>query len=237
MPFQAIEPRRLYRQIADQLRALIQSGELAVGAKLPTERELAARLGVSRPSVREALIALEVEGLVEVRMSSGIYVTAREPLQRVDTGHGPLESIRARQLIEGELAAVAAAHSSPQLVAGLRSALAAMRADIARGAMPITGDRNFHLRVAQASDNSALLDVVQQLFDERNGPMFRQFGSHFERELSWRAAVAEHEAVADAIEAGNADAARAAMRGHLQQSHDRFAAGWPAEQDSDAEKA
>lgn len=237
MPFQAIEPRRLYRQIADQLRTLIQSGELAVGAKLPTERELAARLGVSRPSVREALIALEVEGLVEVRMSSGIYVTARESLRRVDTGHGPLESIRARQLIEGELAAVAASHTSPALVAGLRSALSAMRADIARGAMPIVGDRDFHLRIAQASDNSALLDVVQQLFDERNGPMFRQFGSHFERELSWRAAVAEHEAVADAVEAGNAEAARAAMRGHLQQSHDRFAAGWPAEQDADADRA
>ena len=72
MPLQTIEPRRLYRQIAEQLRGLIRAGEYPVGARLPPERDLAAQLGVSRPSVREALIALEVEGLVEVRMGSGI---------------------------------------------------------------------------------------------------------------------------------------------------------------------
>ena len=76
MPFQSIEPRRLYRQIADQIRSLIRSGEFAAGARLPPERDLAKQLGVSRPSVREALIALEVEGLVEVRIGSGIYVQA-----------------------------------------------------------------------------------------------------------------------------------------------------------------
>ena len=74
MPFHSIEPRRLYRQIADQIRTLIKSGEFPAGARLPPERDLAKQLGVSRPSVREALIALEVEGLVEVRIGSGIYV-------------------------------------------------------------------------------------------------------------------------------------------------------------------
>jgi DNA-binding transcriptional regulator YhcF (GntR family) len=76
MPFQSIEPRRLYRQIAEQIRGLIRSGEYRPGARLPPERDLAKQLGVSRPSVREALIALEVEGLVEVRIGSGIYVHA-----------------------------------------------------------------------------------------------------------------------------------------------------------------
>ena len=74
MPIQSIEPRRLYRQIADQIRTLIRSKEFPAGARLPPERDLARQLGVSRPSVREALIALEVEGLVEVRIGSGIYV-------------------------------------------------------------------------------------------------------------------------------------------------------------------
>src|SRR5439155_1085986 len=74
MPFQSIEPRRLYRQIADQIRKLIASGEFPAGARLPPERDLAKQLGVSRPSVREALIALEVEGRVGVRIGSGIYV-------------------------------------------------------------------------------------------------------------------------------------------------------------------
>src|SRR5438067_13785515 len=109
MPIRAIENLRLYRQIADQISALIASGELVPGARLRPERDLALQLGVSRPSVREALIALEVEGLVEVRMGSGIYVRDTQPAgTRRITAEGPLETIRARQLIESELAANAA---------------------------------------------------------------------------------------------------------------------------------
>jgi len=77
MPIQALGPQRLYRQIAEQLRTLIGKGEFAPGARLPAERDLAKQLGVSRPSVREALIALEVEGWVEVRTGSGVYVQDR----------------------------------------------------------------------------------------------------------------------------------------------------------------
>ena len=74
MPLQTVEPQRLYRQIAAQLRGHITSGEFKPGTRLPAERDLAKQLGVSRPSVREALIALEVEGYVEVRIGSGVYV-------------------------------------------------------------------------------------------------------------------------------------------------------------------
>src|SRR5437762_5389435 len=122
MPIQAVDDRRLYRQIADQLTMLITSGEFRRGERLPSERDLAVQLGVSRPSVREALIALEVEGLVEVRMGSGIYVRQSEPgaaRQRV-TGEGPLETIRARQVIESELAATAARTMKKAQIAGLR---------------------------------------------------------------------------------------------------------------------
>ena len=77
MPLHTIEPHRLYRQIAGQLRDLMVEGEFSVGSRLPAERELAQQLGVSRPSVREALIALEVEGIIEVRTGSGIYVKSR----------------------------------------------------------------------------------------------------------------------------------------------------------------
>jgi DNA-binding FadR family transcriptional regulator len=228
MPFQPIEPRRLYRQIADQLRQHIQGGEFPVGSKLPTERDLAQKLGVSRPSVREALIALEVEGLIEVRMSAGIFVMAREAVRRVEkSAHGPLETIRARQVLESELAATAAQAASPGLVDGLAAALRQMREDIDRGVMPIAGDREFHLGIAQASDNSVLLSVVTQLFDERYGALFKRFGTHFERERTWRAAVQEHQAVLDAIAARDPAAARVAMQTHLGHSHDRFADVWP----------
>ena len=228
MPLQTIEPRRLYRQIAEQLRGLIRSGEYAVGARLPPERDLALQLKVSRPSVREALIALEVEGLVEVRMGSGIYVIAREPSAAgVESELSPFEIIRARQLIECELAALAAGSAkTDDIVHGLRDALALMEADIARELMPIRGDRLFHVRVAEASENGALLRVVTDLYDQRNNPLFERLGRHFERVGTWRAAVAEHRLVVTAIAAQDPARARAAMHDHLQRSHDRFGAAW-----------
>ena len=110
MPLQVVESSRLYRQIAEQLRGLITAGEFEGGTRLPAERDLARQLGVSRPSVREALIALELEGWVEVRTGSGIYV--QPPQQRGGTraprdGHGagtdwgPLELMQARLLVTG----------------------------------------------------------------------------------------------------------------------------------------
>ena len=233
MPLQTIEPRRLYRQIAGQLRTLIEKGEFAVGSRLPPERDLAVQLGVSRPSVREALIALEVEGHVEVRMGSGIYVRQIDPAdpasERVVSAEAPLETIRARQLIESELAAHAAKHMKKAQVAGLREAIVMMEADAAAGRTPTRGDRLFHTRIAEACDNSVLLRVVGELFDERHNPLFEQLGSHFETERSWAAAVAEHRAVLDAIARQSPRAARAAMARHLARSHDRFTANWPAD--------
>ena len=237
MPFHPIEPRRLYRQIAGQLRQLIQSGEYPVGSRLPAERELALKMGVSRPSVREALIALEVEGLVEVRVSSGIFVIGREPQRLLDNAPGPLEIIRARQLIECELAAVASRSEDGTLVPDLHETLREMESSIAAGTLPIDGDRNFHLRIAQASDNSALLAVVTQLFDERYGPLFARLGSHFERDATWKQAVDEHRAVVRAIEGHDPAAARLAMTSHLERSHERFSVSWSTPGETDAQRS
>ncbi|OZI73887.1 MULTISPECIES: FadR/GntR family transcriptional regulator [Bordetella] len=225
MPFQPIEPRRLYRQIADQLRLLIQGGEFPVGARLPPERDLALKLGVSRPSVREALIALEVEGLVEVRMGSGIYVRSRVAADSV-VAESPLETIRARRLIESELAAQAAELARPAQVAGLREALQAMQEEAAAGQVPIQGDRLFHLRIAEISGNSVLLRVVGELFDERHNPLSVKLGDYFENPASWQAAIGEHRRVVEAIAAGDAAGAREAMHHHLSRSHDRLTANW-----------
>ena len=230
VPIQTLAPRRLYRQIADQLRGLIRAGEFSVGSRLPPERDLALKLGVSRPSVREALIALEVEGLVAVRPGSGIVVIARDPstsAPRVDAAFGPFEIIRARQVVECELAALAAQQMDAAAVEGLREALALMTEDVAAGRPPTRGDRLFHLRIAEAADNGPLLRTVTELFDERNNPLFEQLGQHFETTPTWRLALAEHAAVINAIARADAAGARAAMFAHLQQSHDRFAGTWP----------
>lgn len=228
MPIQLIEPRRLYRKIADQLRKLIECGEFPVGRRLPPERDLAAQLGVSRPSVREALIALEVEGLVEVRGGSGIYACAPGATRAASVvAAPPLDVIRARQTIEGELAANAARHCTPAFLAELDDAIAVMEWEAGNGHIPLRGDRLFHLRITGPSENAVLTRLVAELFDERNNPLFARFRSYFENADSWTAAIGEHRAVVAAIARGSPDDARAAMCGHLEASHRRLYAAWP----------
>src|SRR5947208_408851 len=170
MPLQAVDNRRLYRQIADQIAALIEKGEYGQGERLPPERDLARQLGVSRPSVREALIALEVEGYVEVRVGSGVYVLAQRPSDNataLSADSGPFELIRARWLIESECAALAARSATRTQIRAMEEALEQMDNERSRGLMPLAADRLFHLRIAEASGNSALALVVKTLWDQR----------------------------------------------------------------------
>lgn len=232
VPIQTVEPQRLYRQIAEQLRALIAQGEFAVGARLPAERDLSRQLGVSRPSVREALIALEVEGWVEVRTGSGVYVldrAAAAPAPAVELASpewGPLELIRARRVVEGETAAIAALQRKARDVDAMTRAIETMGELADRGVMPLEGDRAFHLAVVQACANAVLTETVIGFWDSRKGPIFTRLGGYFETEQSWRLAIAEHEAVRDAIAARDAQAARAAMHAHMDNSHRRFNTSW-----------
>ncbi|MDM0038493.1 FadR/GntR family transcriptional regulator [Variovorax sp. J22G21] len=229
MPLHSIAPQRLYRQIADQLRALIGKGEFVPGARLPAERDLARQLGVSRPSVREALIALEVEGYVEVRTGSGVYVLDRPqrsaaPIEA--TEWGPLELIRARRVVEGETAALAALHGKRKDFDAMQRAIDTMREMADRNVMPLDGDRAFHLAIVEASGNTVLIETVQGFWDSRRGPLFTRLGGYFETVVSWRRAIAEHEAIRDAIVARDPAAARAAMHEHMDKSHQRFSASW-----------
>jgi DNA-binding FadR family transcriptional regulator len=241
MPFQSIEPRRLYRQIADQIRTLIRGGEFVAGARLPPERDLARQLGVSRPSVREALIALEVEGLVEVRIGSGIYVQAVDIAgggNRVGKGGGrtspddggatagPFELLRARYVIEGETAALAAKSAKKAQVQAIEDALATMKHELEDNTQPLSGDRMFHLRIAEATGNGALVAVVDMLWQDRTGPLYKQLEHHYDSPGLWQAAIAEHRAVLKAIVAKDAAGARTAMQRHLNQAYKRFSTGW-----------
>ncbi len=230
MPFQSIEPRRLYRQIADQIRGLIRSGEFRTGARLPPERDLAKQLGVSRPSVREALIALEVEGLVEVRIGSGIYVTGAGTTAPADSDSdapaGPFELLRARYVIEGECAALAAKSAKKAQVQAISHALDEMTRDMAEGRQPLQADREFHLRIAEATGNGALVHVIKMLWDERTGPLYQQLEHHYDSPALWESAMGEHRAVLDAIAAHDVAGARNAMQRHLNQAYKRFSKGW-----------
>jgi DNA-binding FadR family transcriptional regulator len=235
MPLQTVAPQRLYRQIADQVRALMVSGEFALGSRLPAERDLAVQLGVSRPSVREALIALEVEGMIEVRTGSGIYVQRTEsPNKPVHTEvdantpaeWGPLEVMSARLLVEAEVAALAATHAQKADLKAIKAGLQQMKLEAARDQAPREGDEAFHEAIAQACGNSVLLDTVQRYWQARNGPLFERLGDYFEHPESWQAAISEHQQVLLAIEAHDAPAARKAMQKHLRQAHKRYSASW-----------
>ncbi len=236
MPLQTVEPQRLYRQIAEQLRQLMASGEFALGSRLPAERDLAVQLGVSRPSVREALIALEVEGMIEVRTGSGIYVrqnSTAKPIaapaeldDNTPANWGPLEVMSARILVEAEVAALAATHAKKADLKAIKNGLQQMRLEAARDEVPRQGDEAFHEAIAQACGNSVLLDTVQRYWMARNGPLFERLGDYFEHPASWQTAIAEHQEVMHAIEARDSSAARKAMQKHLKLAHKRYSASW-----------
>ena len=225
MPIEAIESRRLYRQVADQLRNLMDCGEFAVGMRLPSERELAIQFGISRATVREALIALEVDGRVRIRVGSGVYV---EPPPQVAEEvlapplAGPFDVLGARALFEGAVAEEAARSAGPADLAAIDQTLAAM-AEATQDSHEIMAlDRAFHIAIAQVLGNDAVTRIVGDLFDQRLHPYFAQLARHFENPESWRRALAEHRDIREAIASGDGPAARAAMQSHLDKSQARF---------------
>lgn len=236
MPITSIEPRRLYRQVADQLRQLIDSGEFAIGTRLPGERELALQLGVSRPTVREALIALEVDGRVRIRVGSGIYVLAAPEQPAPDSlpVAGPFDILKARGLFEGAVAEEAARIATADDVAGLDTILDAMKGADHPGPSTVELDRAFHVALADILRNDAVTKVVGDLFDQRINPYFAQLARHFENAESWRTALAEHRAIRDRLAAGDAAGARKAMTEHLERSQERFSTTFGTEAPAEA---
>jgi DNA-binding FadR family transcriptional regulator len=231
VPLQPIETRRLYRHIADQVAGLIARGEFPPGSRLPTERELAQLLGVSRPSVREGLIALEVEGLVDVRVGSGIFVRraragAASPDLLADSP-GPFELIRARRAIEGEVTEIAARTARQSDIAGIAEAVRMMKSDIHGGDVYETGDRLYHMRIAEATRNSVLVSVVNMLWDLRSSPVYARLLRHTVTDGVRTRSIADHQRILKALAARDAASAKAAMQRHLDRVAREYERDWP----------
>jgi DNA-binding FadR family transcriptional regulator len=238
MPIKKMENPRLYRQIADQLIGLIESNEFPPGSRLPAERDLAEQLQVSRASVREALIALEVIGLVDVKVGNGVIVKARpstqEPVMK-QAGRGqwlepddelgiqldfstelpPFSLLQARRLIEPEAAALAAVHASDGELLVIRQAYEQNCADNRAESRTHPGDRLFHIRIAQASGNPAYGFIIGHLLGHRYGSMFRMLQAHYTPSDMPHVSETEHLAILIALEKRDAKAARSAMKKHI----------------------
>ena len=139
---------------------------------------------------------------------------------------GPFELLRARQVIESECAALAAKSAKKSHIVAIEDAVAAMQREFDAHTQPLAGDQLFHIRIAEATGNGALVAVVKMLWEERTGPLYKQLEHHYDSPALWIAAMSEHRAIVVAIAAHDVAAARAAMQRHLTQAYQRFSTGW-----------
>lgn len=225
-----IGPRkRLYEEIAVKIEAHLRAQNFKPGDRLPPERELAQQLGVSRPSLREAMIALETAGLIEVLVGSGTYVRAlapegfRLPWSRAgDPGPGVREQFEARKLVEPELAALAAEHVTQEQIEIMRRAVFEAAAKFAKGELAEEEDYTFHVTLAEASRNSVLAMLVRQLWDLRRGEMWFKLRARVVLPEHRMQVIADRREIVEALEARDGAAARAIMTRYMLRAEKRF---------------
>jgi GntR family transcriptional regulator, transcriptional repressor for pyruvate dehydrogenase complex len=206
----------LYEAIAERVLSHVVQTDLRPGSRLPGERQLAQRLGVSRTTVRQALVALQTQGIVEVRHGDGTFLLSLDPtapaVERVVSRRRRLPAVlEARRSLEVPIAAYAAERRTPADLVALATALDQMRAEVAGGDIGLDGDGAFHEAVTAAARNPVLSDLMATLADaiaETRGESLSQAGRP-PRSLE------DHEAIAAAIERGDPAAAADAMRTHL----------------------
>lgn len=223
--FQPISVSRLYRMIANQIKEKISGGEYKAGARLPSERELAEMLEVSRPSVREALIALEIEGWVDVRVGSGVYVIGSESRLGVNEvpvavagpamvmlDIGAADLIQARLLVEPICAELAARNATAEQLKRMEEATLSLPGS----EQPFKHNDTLHLLIAEASGNAALASTMQHLWALSDGSaIFNKLNQHFVYGEVWEVAHNEHLPLLRALQRRQPAAARRAMRDHL----------------------
>ncbi len=218
-----VETTRLYRQIAALISELIDDGLFPAGSLLPAERDLAKQLGVSRTSVREALIALEVGGKVSIRVGHGVRILEATPrldhVGGVDPGAdgvGPIQLMEARRHIELKTSELAARKRQPDNLERLDQAIR-LQASAKSNRDPAyrDGDRAFHLEIARAGGNAAFGPVIATLWDQIYQPMFDKFEELLLGPDRPPQTVAEHRLILEAIKFGDHLRARRAMQGHL----------------------
>lgn len=212
------DARKLYQQVATEVAARITAGAYAPGARLPSERDLAEEFGVSRPTVREAMIALEIRRLVDARPGSGIYVTEAAPAQgpAPELDIGAFELTEARRLFEGEACALAADTITDEELAELDQVLGLMIDENAYvDSIGEQADRRFHVTIARATRNAAIVMVVENLWDLRYRSPLCAAMLERARQVGVRPLIEDHRKILTALQQRSPRLAREAMRAHL----------------------
>jgi DNA-binding FadR family transcriptional regulator len=214
--------QKLYQRVAESIATAIAKGRYAPGSRLPAERDLAEEFAVSRPTIREAMIALEIRGLVGAKKGSGIFVTATLPDLTSTTPEldvGAFELIEARTLFEGEAAALAATAIDAAQLDELRKLLAEME-QAGESSAALDADKQFHLAIAKATGNSVVVSVVEMLWTIREqSPLCVHMFAKARRE-GVTPRVNEHQLIVDALAARDPQLARETMRSHLRRVTD-----------------
>ncbi|MBP9643897.1 MAG: FCD domain-containing protein [Budvicia sp.] len=215
------DAKRLYQKVGQELRVMLSSGKFEIGSRLPPEREIAAQFEVSRAVIREALIMLELESLIDVRKGSGVYVINLpdnvKPAQSAADDVGPFEMLQARQLLESNIAAFAATQLVKSDIADLRNALEQERLALESGQTNYDGDELFHTLIAKATQNSLLEDMVHDLWMRRNNSaMWQKLHTHISNQDYRRNWLSDHQKILQALQCRDPQGARQAMWQHLE---------------------
>lgn len=212
--------KRLYREIGQKIRFEIEKSALKVGDKLPTERVYAELFGVSRTLVREAFIMLEIEELIEVRKGSGSYLKntleSQVPLPEI-SDVGPFEMLQARQVLESSIAAQAAVVITKADIQKLQETLELESAELNSVEKSNHADREFHLLIARATQNTLLVDTATRLWEMRDtNPMWNQLHARIKDSSYHGQWIDDHKDILIQLKKRNENGARQAMWQHLE---------------------
>lgn len=215
----ASKNERLYIHVSQEIKQYLLANHFNEGDRLPSETDLSKILGVSRATVREAIVALEVSGVLTVKRNVGAVVqnlSEEIPLQSITSEAGPFEQIQVRMLLEPEAAYLAAKHRTAQECELMEKAIEMMVGENQAGFESEEGDMQFHLQIAKASRNSLLTSHIESLWEMRhNGKLWPQLQRSVDVSIMRTRAVFQHMRTLEAIRSQNPDAAKQTMLEHL----------------------
>ena len=214
-----LKKTRLYEEIVKQLVDLINKGSLKPGDRLPTERELAVQLKVSRTAIREALRSLEMMGFIESKVGEGTFIkeitlnNVLDPFSNILLQDKKLiiELIEVRLLLESEIAKLAAGKINADKAAEMKNSLDLMEREIAEGGIGIKGENEFHNALARASENSAMSKILGMCGELLSASRL----ATLEIADQPRKSLEDHRKIYDAIRSGNKEESANLMREHL----------------------